>query len=129
MAGDRRVIGVDACKKGWVGFSSDQKGYFGRTIDELVAAADRDGLVEVTAIDIPIGLPIASSRRADQLARRLVGRRASSVFSTPVRAAILAPSHADATGISLEATGKGISQQAYALGKKILEVDGWARSV
>ena len=126
-ANDSRVLGVDACKKGWVGLSSDLRGYFGRTISALVEAADADGVVEVVAIDIPIGLPTNGPRQADVLARKLVGRRASSVFSTPVRAALAAATHAEATAISVGATGKGMSQQAYALGAKILEVDAWAR--
>ena len=48
--------------------------------------------------------------------------------SAPVRAALAAATHAEADAISLEATGKGLSQQAYALGAKILEVDAWARA-
>ncbi len=123
-----RVIGVDACKKGWVGVTNDLRGYFGPSIDLLVGAADRDGALDVVAIDIPIGLPTSGPRQADALARRLVGKRASSVFSTPVREALSAPTHAEASAISVQATGKGLSQQAYALGKKIIEVDAWVRS-
>jgi predicted RNase H-like nuclease len=122
------VLGVDACKKGWVGISSDLRGYFGRDIRELVAAADEDGALSVIAVDIPIGLPTTGPRQADALTRTLVGGRASSVFSTPVRAALAAASHAEATAVSVQATGKGLSQQAYALGRKILEVDRWART-
>ena len=70
-----RVIGVDDCKKGWVGLTSDLRGYFGATIDELVATADGDGELEVVAIDIPIGLPLNGTRQADILARGLVGKR------------------------------------------------------
>jgi predicted RNase H-like nuclease len=124
----RRVLGVDACKKGWVAVSNELSGYFGRTIVELLAAASQHGDVAVVAIDIPIGLPVAGPRQADVLARSLVGRRASSVFSTPVRAALAAATHAEATALSVRATGKGLSQQAYALGAKILEVDQWARA-
>lgn len=120
-----RVLGVDACKKGWVGIASDLRGYFGRSIDGLVATAERDGRVDVVAIDIPIGLPVTGPRQADLLARQLVGARRSSVFTTPVRAALEAATHAEATALSVEATGKGISQQAYALRVKILEVDAW----
>jgi predicted RNase H-like nuclease len=123
-----QVLGVDACTKGWVGISNDLRGYFGRDIHDLVAAAGRGGGLSVVAIDIPIGLPTAGPRQADGLARALVGRRASSVFSTPVRAALAAASHAEATAISVQATGKGLSQQAYALGRKILEIDEWARN-
>lgn len=113
-------MGVDACRKGWVGFSSDSRGYFGTTIEDLVLAADVDGQVRVVAIDIPIGLPTAGTRRADVLARRLVGRRSSSVFATPVRRALMAPTHAEASAASIEVTGKGLSRQVYALRAKIL---------
>jgi predicted RNase H-like nuclease len=126
--GPIRVLGVDACKKGWIGITNDLRGYFAVTIADLLAGVCRDGTPEVTAIDIPIGLPITGPRQADALARKLVGRRASSVFSTPVRAALGASTHADASAISVKATGKGLSQQAFALGKKILEVDQWAHT-
>lgn len=124
-----RLMGVDACKKGWVGITSDLRGYFGANIGQLVSAAERDGSLEVVAIDIPIGLPITGARQADVLARGVVGKRASSVFTTPIRAALLAATHAEATALNVDATGKGLSQQAYALGKKILEVDAWTKSV
>lgn len=123
-----RVLGVDACKKGWVGVTNDLRGYFGSSITDLMAAVLQDGLLDVIAIDIPIGLPRDGPRQADVLARRLVGRRSSSVFATPARAALAAATHSEATAISVHATGKGLSQQAYALGKKILEVDAWSQS-
>jgi predicted RNase H-like nuclease len=128
VAHDAGVLGVDACRKGWMGLSSDLRGYFGQTIGALVRAASADGALGVVAIDIPIGLPTNGTREADALARKLVGRRASSVFSTPVRAALAAATHEEATAISLRATGKGMSRQAYSLGVKILEVDAWART-
>lgn len=122
-----RAIGVDACKKGWVGITSDLRGYFGATIDELVANADEDGELSVLAIDIPIGLPLVGTRQADTLARSLVGKRKSSVFTTPIRAALSAASHSEGSALNAQTTGMGITQQAYNLGKKILEVDAWLR--
>lgn len=122
-----RVMGVDACKKGWVAVADDLRAYFGRTIRELVAAADEDGPLAVIAVDIPIGLPLHGPRQADALVRALLGKRASSVFTTPVRAALAATTHAEASAITREATGKGLSQQAYALRAKILQVDQWAQ--
>jgi predicted RNase H-like nuclease len=123
-----RVVGVDACKKGWVGISDELKGYCGVTIGELVAAVEVDGAPVVVGVDIPIGLPLSGVRQADVLARRVVGRRASSVFATPIRAALLATTHAEASALNVTATGKGLSQQAYALARKILEVDAWLPS-
>jgi predicted RNase H-like nuclease len=122
-----RVIGVDACRKGWVGFTSDARGYFGETVEELLAAADVDGRVGTVAVDIPIGLPTNGTRRADVVARKMVGRRSSSVFVTPVRQALLAPTYADASVRNVEATGMGLSRQAYGLRAKILDVDAWVR--
>ena len=120
-----RVVGVDACRKGWIGIADDLKAYFGVTIGELVERASVDGAPVVVGVDIPIGLPTTSARQADVLARRLVGKRSSSVFATPVREALLAATHAEASALNVRATGKGLSQQAYALARKILDVDGW----
>lgn len=72
-----RILGVDACRKGWIGVTNDLRGYFGSSITDLVGAVLQDGLLDVTAIDIPIGLPRDGPRQADTLARKLVGRRAS----------------------------------------------------
>ena len=48
-------------------------GLFASTIAELVEAANVVGFVEVVAIDIPIGLPGAGPRQADDEARAFVG--------------------------------------------------------
>ncbi len=122
---DLRVLGVDACRGGWVGLTDDGTGWFGPTIDALVAAAATDGPLACVAIDIPIGLPTSGPRRADVLARAAIGARRSSVFETPVRAALLAATHAEGSALNRAATGRGLSQQAYALRHKVLEVDAW----
>ncbi len=97
-----RVMGVDGCVKGWVGVTNDLRAYFGETIDQLVALADNDGELQVVAIDIPIGLPLSGTRQADVLARGLVGKRASSVFATPIRAALLAATHAESSAVTAQ---------------------------
>lgn len=122
-----RVLGVDACKKGWIGIAGDLRAYFGVTIDALVSAAERDGSLAVVAIDIPIGLSTSGPRPADHLVRGLVGRRASSVFGTPVRQALETDDYREACAASIRITGKAISRQAFALRERILDVDGWAR--
>ncbi|WP_405056428.1 DUF429 domain-containing protein [Kribbella sp. NBC_01505] len=122
-----RVLGVDACKKGWVGIADDLRAYFGVTIEELVVAAEPDGQLAVVAIDIPIGLSTTGPRQADAVVRRLVGRRASSVFGTPVRQALETDDYVEACTASIRVTGKAISRQAFALREKILDVDDWVR--
>ncbi len=95
------------------------------TIEALLPLATE---ADAVAIDIPIGLPSAGPREADRLAREFLGARRSSVFNTPVREAIEAPTHALATQEGFLRTGAGISQQAYALGRKIREVEQWLPS-
>jgi predicted RNase H-like nuclease len=127
------VLGVDACSKGWAGIliADDGRlhGLFATAIPEMLATARGLGSVEVVAVDMPIGLPDRSARAADAQARQLIGPRRSSVFSTPARSAITEESHAAASARNRELTGKGISQQAFALRVRLLEVDAWMRVV
>ena len=122
------VAGVDGCPKGWVAIVLDG-GHFARA--EL-AATFADLLphlsdAEVIAVDIPIGLPEGPDPRpADVEARKLLGRRGSSVFATPPRPVLEAPTYAEASRISKARFDRGLSQQSYALRTKILEVDAVA---
>ncbi len=126
-----RVLGVDACRTGWIGVvaggpaGAAVQAYFGTGIADLVAAARADGPLAAIAIDIPIGLPDRGRREADVLARGALGRRRSSLFYTPVRAALECASHAQAVAVSRDRAGEGVSAQAYGLRAKILDVDGW----
>jgi predicted RNase H-like nuclease len=133
------VLGVDACKAGWVGVlraDGNITAFVAPTIDLLVKQAEQPqplttGAVvaaepiAVIAIDMPIGLPDNAPRQADLLARAAIGRLSSSVFTTPVRAALQAPTHSEAVLINRELTGQGLSIQAYGLRAKLFEVDEW----
>lgn len=125
-----RVLGVDACKAGWVGVLVEEgsvRALVASTMDLLIAQAEQDGPLAVVAVDMPIGLPDNAPRQADLLARSAIGRLSSSVFTTPVRAALLAPTHREAVVINRELTGQGLSIQAYGLRGKLFEVDQWVR--
>jgi len=117
------VIGVDAWKKGWVGVSL-VKGQFSeaktapKIVDLLLAFPE----AAVVAIDIPIGLPINAPRACDAAAAAFVGPRRNSVFATPPRTALEARTFEEALVACRRAMGIGLSQQAFALAPKILEV-------
>jgi len=119
------VVGIDACKKGWVVVALGDRGqvaHFIPTIDRIISVvAD----VSTIAVDIPIGLPEQGRRDADQLARDFVGPRRSSVFAVPVREALMTEDFAEANRISAVLSGSGLSKQSHALREKILEVDAW----
>ncbi len=102
-----------------------------RVVDAFRCETFADALLvdaRVIAVDIPIGIPELEPRAADAAARRFVGPRASSVFTTPVRRVLDAATYAEARGIASELTGKSISAQTYALRKRILEVEDYAHA-
>ena len=128
---DARVLGVDACPAGWVGIAIGPRGiqaYVEELVADLVAAAALDGPLDAVGVDIPIGLMSDAPRQADLLAAARIGGLRSSVFTTPVRAALQAPDHATASALNRERAGFGVSVQAYGLARRIFEVEEWSRS-
>jgi predicted RNase H-like nuclease/predicted enzyme related to lactoylglutathione lyase len=124
--GPLRVAGVDMATGAWAVVVLESS----RVVDVFRCEAFAEALLvdaRVVAVDIPIGILESDSRPADAAARRFVGPRASSVFTTPVRRVLEAPTYAEAREIALRLTGKSISAQAYALRRRILEVDEYAR--
>lgn len=122
------VLGVDGCSRGWVGILLTIDGLealFAPTIAALEAEARTIGELAVIAIDIPIGLPDTGSRRADSMARSLLGPRSSSVFTTPVRRAVELDVYEQAAQVQLRDGGAGLTRQAFGLRMKIRDVDAW----
>lgn len=126
-ARSNRVVGVDAAPDGWVAILLSVEP------EEIIDAASYADFSKLTrdfadaalvAVDMPIGLPLADGwpRRADSAARAFLAPRSSSVFIVPPLEALQAPTHADAVAVCRAANLPGVSQQAYALRKKIAEV-------
>jgi len=123
VVGPDCVLGVDAWKKGWVGvLLVDGRFSVAITAPRIVELLRSCPEATVAAVDIPIGLPINRPRACDTAAAAFVGPRRSSVFPTPPREALEAATFQEALAASRRVLGIGLSQQAYALGPKILEV-------
>lgn len=125
------VLGLDACKNGWVVVVADESGFVNAfvasTAGDALASASKHWLVDAMVIDIPIGIPDTGPRQADIEARAFIGPRRSSVFSTPVRAAVEARTYDEARIASVTATGgTSLSKQAWAITPRIAEVNAWA---
>ena len=120
-----RLLGVDGCRAGWlvVGARLDPSGEFGQLSWslELEAASFIDA--DLVAIDMPMGLAADGPRPCDQQARALLGPRRSSVFPSPVRAALGAVDYREACDLSFAASGRKLSKQAYNLLPKIRQLD------
>ena len=132
MTTGRTFIGIDACRSGWfcVLLDADMNGWY-----RVAADADEVGELACEAdsvlIDIPIGLPGdgPDGRACDREARHLLGAgRASSVFSAPARRTLSATSYSSALSLNRQATGRGLSKQAWNIVAKIREVDTLLRS-
>jgi predicted RNase H-like nuclease len=118
------VAGVDGCRAGWVvvlveqnskGIQAHQTRLCSRFEEVLIL----DPKPAAIAIDIPIGLLAESQpggRECDRQARRLLGRRASSVFTPPTRN-LLEATHYE------QVRAYGLSIQAFGIVPKIREVD------
>jgi predicted RNase H-like nuclease len=126
------VLGVDACSGGWVGVllrpDAPLQVLLAETIGALVDLARETAPVTVAAIDIPIGLPDAGRRQADVQARRALPGKGSSVFTTLIRKAWLAPTRVAADEVSRAITGLGVGAQVWGLREKVVEVDDWLRT-
>jgi len=124
-------LGLDSCKTGWVVVAIDDSGYIDAFIapgiETAVTLADGRWHITTVVVDIPIGIPDSGPRQADVLARRFIAPRGSSVFPTPVRNALEAPSYPEAATASVLAQGKSLSTQAYAIRERILDIDAYVR--
>lgn len=122
------MAGVDGVPGGWV-VARVRPGSVTWTV-----CGDAAGVLAATAgcaavgVDIPLGLPAGTARRAcdDETARRL-GRARSSVFPAPPRAVLAAGTHAEACAVARTLTGRAISLQSFHIGPKILEWDAVER--
>ncbi len=93
------VLGVDGCPGGWVGALVDgpMLTWHSGPFAALLALP-----AQVVAVDFPIGLPAGADRRgADLEARIALGPQRSSVFLTPPRVVLDAPTQAEALGVPM----------------------------
>lgn len=130
------VAGVDGCRAGWfvvitsaveqtcqldAAFVLKLKDFFvARTFAEVLLKTRNCRLV---CVDIPIGLCDAGPRECDVAARKVLGRRASSVFPPPIRQCLRANDPETASRICFEHTGKKLNRQSFFIMHKVREVD------
>lgn len=120
--------GADGCAAGWLAVWIDDGGRHAWHVAQSfadVAKGVEDGLL---LVDIPIGLRDAGPERAcDAQARKLLRRRASSVFPAPCRGVLQSKTYAEASALNQRLCGRKLSRQSWALVPKIREVDDYLR--
>lgn len=135
---NRRIMGIDGAPGGWIAVSASLR--TDRLIDfETVAIhlaptwTTLPILDAIVAVDMPIGLPDEKERACDAEARRILGKKHSSVFAPPRRPVLQMRSWETANAWSKAAPwtthrgekrdGCGLTKQAWNLVPKIREVD------
>ncbi len=118
-------VGVDGCRAGWIAVSASNAGFDYAILSSVQDLCAFHRAAKLILVDIPIGLPGAgcSRRPCDALARKVLGRRASSVFPAPCRSAAHAKNIDDARWLNIKALGMSLSAQAWGICEKIAEVD------
>lgn len=119
------AVGVDGCSAGWFYVEIEPSGTFRhgvvKNLRELIPDPPQFARIFV---DIPIGLPDGRhERKCDREARRVLGKRRSSVFRVPARAVLAADDYREANRVSRMETGTGLTKQAFGILDKCREVD------
>ena len=119
------IVGIDGCKSGWFSVWENQ--------DERIHSSIFSSLNElknffknesqlIIGIDMPVVLSEAIPRQADQLARKLLSKKASSVFTAPTPEMLDQPNYEKASLVSKRLFGKSMSLQSWYLFPKIKDV-------
>lgn len=118
-----KVVGVDACPFGWFVTVLEDDSVRTEAYESFGEAYQTYSEAGRILVDIPIGLPTDSRRRCDEQARELLGCRGLSVFYPPCPSAARCDDYEKANEEHRDRVGHGLSQQAYSIREKILEVD------
>lgn len=123
-------IGIDGCRGGWVYIALEGgkwKAGVKSSIQELHQLLLKARLV---LIDMPIGFPDPGEpvRSCDRLARKLLGKKASSIFPVPARETLNALNYEEANKVNREILGRGLSRQSWGIAPKLKELDEYLRS-
>jgi predicted RNase H-like nuclease len=125
-----KTAGIDGCKAGWILITFDEGEEKYEVLRDKEVLKDAFETFDRIFIDMPIGLEDEDyTRKADELLRKKVGGEyASSVFSPPIRPALMAPSYVEANMISHEYTEKKLTLQSWNITPKIQMVDELLRA-
>lgn len=122
------LAGIDGCRDGWVITRLCPNGKTSvDIINGSISSLSTDEHLDIAVIDIPIGLPDAGPREADEQARALLGNRGCCVFSAPIRPLLGLSDYDSICATRFEIERKRVSKQAAALIPKVAEVDAVVR--
>lgn len=129
------LAGADGCPAGWVVafVRPDLSAFRIRIIPRIADILTEPEQPAILAIDMPIGLPARAGpggRAAERAVRPLLGKRQSSVFSVPSRAAVEEADYGEACRLAFATSDppRKVSKQLFHITPKIREVDALLRA-
>ncbi|MFP4417842.1 MAG: DUF429 domain-containing protein [Chitinivibrionales bacterium] len=126
----KKIIGIDGCPAGWFAVAIRDNASLQACLYDCIehlwsAQSDADLIL----IDMPVGLADSSRprRECDRMARLLLGKRRSSIFSPPIREVLGCDDYESANKLSRMLSGTGLSVQSWNISRKIGELDCFLR--
>ena len=126
----KQFAGIDACRKGWllIYIDADANGYCAdENLEKIINNFSQQSRI---LVDMPIGLLEKKSsafiqRPCDTAARKILGKKHSSIFSPPSIEALYEKSYEDASRVNFEILGKKLSKQSWNIASKIRELNAF----
>lgn len=122
--------GIDASRYGWVMTSIGGKSNVIRFHQNLQSLHHEISIKSRILIDMPIGLADKKvarfvQRPCDSAARKMLGKKHSSIFSPPCIEALYEKSYSDASRVNFKILGKKLSKQSWNIMPKIREINAF----
>ena len=117
-------IGADGCRGGWIACILDHSEMRIERYDSIETLIQAYPEFDAFLIDMAVGLRSSADQlRPDDLARKELGSRASSIFPIPCRQAVYAATEEEQKQANIKALGKSLSKQTINIIPKIRELD------
>ena len=121
---DGFYIGADGCRGGWIVCILDHGDLRLERYASLKALVEAYPKFDAFLIDMAVGLRTREDQlRPDDLARKELGAKASSVFPIPCRQAVYAETEEEQKQANIRVLGKSLAKQTISIIPKIRELD------
>lgn len=121
---DGRYIGVDGCRGGWIAAVIEDGILSLERYPSLFDLVKANQVFDVFLIDMAIGLRDSVEQiRPEEVARKLLVPRSSTIFPVPARAAVYSENEDEQKKANLEILGKSLTKQSINIIPKIRELD------
>jgi len=117
-------IGADGCRGGWIACILDHGEMRIERYDSIETLIQAYPEFDAFLIDMAVGLRSSADQlRPDDLARKELGPRSSSIFPIPCRQAVYAGTEEEKKQANIKALGKSLPKQTINIIPKIRELD------